>query len=283
MKKRYGGTCLLVVACMLMLSACKLSGSNSTQSDAPSTKVSSNMPEVKSPPTDWDKIPDSDFEYRYDSELKGVVITKYHGNATKVRFPDTINGDPVVGLEYLGYTAFVAVSIPNSVVRIGNSAFTSCDGLTSITIPNSVTSIGIRAFKDCHGLTSITIPNNVTSVGNRAFSSCIKLTNIKIPDTVKLEASVFDNTYWYNRQPDGVIYLGNVLYGYKGTLSEKTVTIRDGVTSIAAEAFKEGKDLTSVTIPDSVTSIGEYAFSGCSKLDEATKSRILKINPKVEF
>ena len=39
--------------------------------------------------------------------------------------------------------------IPNNVTTIGNSAFASCDSLTSINIPNSVTTIGEGAFIDC--------------------------------------------------------------------------------------------------------------------------------------
>ena len=39
--------------------------------------------------------------------------------------------------------------IPNSVTKIGNYAFYSCDSLQSVTIPNSVTSIGDNAFWGC--------------------------------------------------------------------------------------------------------------------------------------
>ena len=65
-----------------------------------------------------------------------------------------------------------------SVTRIGNSAFSSCSGLTSVTIPISVTSIGKSAFYGCSGLTSVTIPNSVTSIGKTAFSGCSGLTSV---------------------------------------------------------------------------------------------------------
>ena len=109
----------------------------------------------------------------------------------------------------------------------------------------SVTSIGNSAFDGCSGLTSITIPNSVTSIGNDAF----------------------DGTAWYNNQPDGVVYAGNVLYEYKGTMPSNTsVVVKDGTLGIANYAFSGCSGLTSIEIPNSVTSIGYGAFYCCTKL-----------------
>ena len=63
--------------------------------------------------------------------------------------------------------------IPNSVTKIGDSAFKRCESLQSVTIPNSVTSIGNIAFCGCKSLQSITIPNSVRNIGNNAFEGCI--------------------------------------------------------------------------------------------------------------
>ena len=46
--------------------------------------------------------------------------------------------------------------------------------------------------------------------------------------------------------------------------------IRDCVTSIGSDAFKNCSGLTSVTIPNSVTSIGYDVFNGCTSLTEVT-------------
>jgi len=75
-------------------------------------------------------------------------------------------------------------SIPNSVTKIGNSAFYGCDGLTSVTIPNSVTTIGEDAFGDCDGLTSVKIPNSVTTIEGYAFWYCDGLTSVTIGNSV---------------------------------------------------------------------------------------------------
>ena len=71
-----------------------------------------------------------------------------------------------------------AYSIPNSVVVIGNSAFSLCKKLTAVTIPNSVTSIDNAAFWGCSGLTSVAIPTSVNSIGWTAFEACTSLTDV---------------------------------------------------------------------------------------------------------
>ena len=118
-----------------------------------------------------------------------------------------------------------------------------------MTIPNSVTSIGDQAFYGCSGLTSVTIPNSVTEIGSDAF----------------------DDTSWYNNQPDGVVYINNILYKYKGTMPAGTsIDIKEGVISISGTAFYDCTGLTSVIIPNSVISIGHSAFGNCTGLTSIT-------------
>lgn len=87
-----------------------------------------------------------------------------------------------------------ATTIPNTVLSIGNSAFSGCSKLTFMDIPNSVLSIGDYAFSKCSELVSINIPNSVLSIGSQVFRGCSELSSIDIPNSVvTMGSSVFWN------------------------------------------------------------------------------------------
>ena len=71
-----------------------------------------------------------------------------------------------------------AYTIPNTVISIGYSAFSYCNGLTSITIPESVLSIGKYAFENCENLKKIvsyaTHETGIPTVGENAFKMYLK-------------------------------------------------------------------------------------------------------------
>ena len=224
-------------------------------------------------------------------------------NLTSITIPNSVTSIRMYAFE--DCLRLTSITIPNSVTSIGDGAFEGCSGLTSIiveegssefdsrnncnaiirtksnsliagckntVIPNSVTRIEGFAFHGCTSLTSITIPNSVTSIGHNAFSLCTGLTSITIPNSVtEVELNAFGGTKWYNRQPDGLVYAGLVLYKYKGTMPTNTIIVVNGGTKgIADAAFGSCVGLTSITIPNSVTNIGMYAFQGCTDLTTIT-------------
>ncbi len=208
------------------------------------------------------------------------------------------------------------INIGNKVKKIPSYAFNGCTALTSVTIPNSVNKIGSSAFEDtgwydnqangilyldncclgykgnkptgtltlkkgtrliadeafllCIDLTSVTIPNSVTYIGSDAFS-WTGLTEIAIPNSVtEIGEGAFYGTDWYDNQADGILYLDNCCLGYKGDRPTGELTLKKGTRLIADEAFFYCYDLTSVTIPNSVSSIGDLAFSACYGLTSVT-------------
>ena len=88
------------------------------------------------------------------------------------------------------------ISIPNSVRSIGDCAFSSCNGLTRVTLGSGLKGIGGQTFKECSSLSSIVIPEGVTAIEFSTFEDCSNLMEITIPRTVtSIGRWAFDGCY----------------------------------------------------------------------------------------
>ena len=210
-------------------------------------------------------------EYVY-LEFDGIWYQKVYGS-TSDELSVAVPGG--YSQNYGGYSGDIV--IPEvvwgyRVTGIAQEAFKYCTELSSIFIPNSVKGIGSDAFYGCSSLTSIVIPNSVKYIGSGAFSGCSSLTSITFPDNwFSLYYTALIGSAWYDNQPDGVVYAGNVLYRYKGNVpSESQIEIKEGTLGINQYAFSEQNGLKTIVIPNSVTTIGEEVFRNCNALTSVT-------------
>ena len=132
-----------------------------------------------------------------------------------------------------------------------------------------VTEIANYAFGGCDMLESLVIPNTVKKIGMYAFTACTKLVDISFPDSLEdIMGGALYECAWYNNQPDGLIYIGNLLYRYKGTAPAGTIIVKEGTTAILDFTFHNQPNIQSVILPESLTSIHLQAFYGCTNITE---------------
>ena len=186
---------------------------------------------------------------------------------------------------------FTELVIPANVTSIGKTAFWGCENLNNLTIEGTEVNIGASAFYGCplknydfnsninvigmHSfafgkMESLSVSPTVTEISYRAFYKCENLSSIEIPDSVlKINGYTFDNTEWYDNQPNGEVYLDQIFYDYKGTMPKDTlITLKDGTVTIADCAFENCSGLKAITLPEGLKGIGKQTFTNCAQLSE---------------
>lgn len=138
--------------------------------------------------------------WRYKKNEDGnITITGYKGRQTAVVVPEKIGKSKVT---VIGETAFspksgrlteeersfreaiTEIILPNSIVKIGCSAFENCTMLKFANISENVEKISHRAFSNCIALENIFLPKGLKEIGDYAFIKCDSLKSLIIPDGV---------------------------------------------------------------------------------------------------
>ncbi len=80
--------------------------------------------------------------------------------------------------------------------------------ITEITLPDSIVEIGERAFDECKALRSVNIPEGVVGIGKLTAIQCTALELVKLPRSLKAIAegtSVSDNIFYFSPHLKNVI------------------------------------------------------------------------------
>ncbi len=214
-------------------------------------------------------------DYYYDFEVNGIYYQFISGKSDEVAVSYRNYETGKYGGNYTDYSGYINIpstvtynSVTYKVTAVTSHAFDECSSVTSVELPNTITSIGAYAFADCTSLLSINLPNSLTTIGAGAFDGCINLYTLNIPNGVlSIGENAFLATGWYNSQPDGLVYAGNIAYKYKGTMPDGTeLTLRDNTKGLSSGVFRNCKGLKSIIVSKSVKTIDSYAFYGCSGL-----------------
>ena len=105
-----------------------------------------------------------------------------------VKLPDSVT--KIGGSAFFGCTSVTSVALPSGVTSVDDYAFCKMTSMTSISLPSKVKSVGKGAFFGCTALTGISLPASVTSVGNNIVRECPAIQNIKYAGTKSAWSSV---------------------------------------------------------------------------------------------
>ena len=169
-----------------------------------------------------------------------------------------------------GNSGITSITIPNTVDRFVEDAFSGCTGLTAVKITDltawckiHMTLGGIGSYTDsyssnplrfAHNLynnygtlyTSVTVPSTITELGDGIFEGASCLTSVTLQSTLKS--------------------IGWCCFQDCTGLTE--ITIPNNVETIGRRAFRGCSNLKTVTIGSGVKSINYLAFDGCTKLSQ---------------
>ena len=198
----------------------------------------------------------------YDFENAGI----YYTVSSRQKYTVAVTSSPQQRSAYRG-----EIVVPPSVVyegktfrvtEISKRAFQGCAQLVSLTVPASVVEIGDSAFFACTGLKYLVLEDGEKPlrVGSNSYHG------------VSAGQAIFHDcpleTLYLGRE---LQYEGGFFYGYSPFYKKKElslVVVGDGVRTLENRAFYGCESLESVTIGGRVASVGNFAFYACKMLKE---------------
>lgn len=144
---------------------------------------------------------------------------------------------------------FTTLELPETLVTIGDYAFSDCGNLTSVEMGDSVRTVGAGAFSGCQSLNKVSIGYSVNKIGDKAFAG----TSVKdiwswnpIPPAISGDAFDEDAYYIANLhvyEPARARYWLNPVWGEFGNVTGESVPTP--ISSITLDAASVTMDVKS--------------------------------------
>ena len=173
-----------------------------------------------------------------------------------------------------GYRWYIhQIIIEPGVTSIGSNAFDGCLYLTTVSLPSTLVSIGERAISSCESLKEITVPEGVVSMGRGCFSYNLGLEVLNLPSTLstfdaetvqacsELKTINISKSNPYFVTEGGIVFNKSMdeLICCPSGLPIDDYTVPSTVREICQGAFAFSR-IKSIELPESVETIGKGVF-----------------------
>lgn len=206
--------------------------------------------------------------FTWEEVEDGVAITEYTGSDTAIYLPKQLGGKNVVEIKNGAFAnvQIVGVILPDTLKRVGESAFYYCGTLVEIEFGSGVEEIQSKAFQGCMALNKVILNDSLMDISDYAFGYCSLLKDIMIPNSVtNIGTGAFCLSGLTSiKIPGSVQTIGRGAFESCENLVE--VEILDGVTMLGDEMFEACSSLKNVEIPDTVTTFGKKVFNQCENV-----------------
>ena len=193
--------------------------------------------------------------------------TMQNGAATifyALTLPETLKtiGDSA----FLGNTGLREIEIPASVENFGKYVFTYCTGLEKVVLHENVKEIKEFCFAGCTALKTINL-ENVEKFGTYSFTSCAALETVNLSGAVEIAEAAFASTA-VKGTADGAIVANNLKkIGDYAFQNAKSVTFTaNNLEEIGIGAFQFAENLSEFVFSRAINKVGTAAFYGSLSL-----------------
>ncbi len=186
-------------------------------------------------------------------------------------------------------TAISHMTLPNSVVAIGERAFYACTRLKTLNVSETskLAYIGVGCFDSCTNLQNVFIPKSLKEIDVEAFQNCAALSNVQFAVDCELKR-ISDNTFSYCSSltsiviPKNVEYIGNKVFELCKNLSEVTFARNTKLISIGSYAFQHCSALVNFNFMSSMNAWRNVG-KGIGYLDKAGLTKITCLDGNVNL
>ncbi len=157
------------------------------------------------------------------------------------------------------------IIIETGVTCIGDFCFTQCNACKSVTLPNTLTKISQKAFSYSKSITRIDLPESVLEIGNQAFIGCFSLEYVVMNKAEKIGTYLFKDCTSLKSVTlsDDLTEIPPYLFADSGL---RSFTISKNIETISYCAFENCDNIEYIYIPLNVQKIDKYAFRNCKSL-----------------